>query len=409
MQIAKKFSLYSLVFTIFNDALGWGIVLTIFAPLLLDPHNYFLPLDVTAQSRNILLGMLIASYPLTQFLFLPIVGAISDRQGRKKVLEWTILCAALTFGVSALAIAWKNISLLFISRLLAGVFSANAATAQAAIADLSTEKEKAKNLALGAMAGGIAWVLGPPIGGVLSSTTYFSHANFATPFWILSLLLLLNYAWVLWGFKETLVKHSKERHDWKQEIKDLFVLAKIKTMPIWLLIAALFDLGWNFYLLFYPALLVQRFYFGQSAIGLLSGYLAIFWLISSTALNKGLANYLTPKNFILASLPILGISSIFLAFAPSLAWWYVLFPIIGICGAAVWINMLALLSNLAGSTNQGKVFGIAQSLLSLASFISPLLSGPLAAFDERIPLVVGGVMLLGTGAFVLMRHFAQKE
>ncbi len=277
----KKSSLYSLIFTIFNDALGWGIVLTIFAPLLMNPDSHFLAPGTTVRAQNVILGLLIACYPLTQFIFMPLVGSLSDHFGRKKILEWTILCATLTFALSAMAIALKSLALLFISRTLAGIFSANAATAMAAIADMSTEKEKGKNLAMSGIAGGLSWVLGPPLGGLLSSDRYFSWSGFATPFWALAFLFFINYLWVFKSFTETRVKASHEKHDWKQEIKDLFILTKIPRMNVWLTITALFYIGWNFWILFYPALLVQRFHLTQVSIGLISGYLALFWLLVS--------------------------------------------------------------------------------------------------------------------------------
>ncbi|HEV7736353.1 MAG TPA: MFS transporter, partial [Chlamydiales bacterium] len=219
--VVKKSSLYSLIFTIFNDALGWGVVLTIFAPLLMNNSGEFLSQDTSLQMQTIYLGLLIACYPVTQFIFMPLIGALSDHVGRKKILEWTILCAVFTFCLSAIAIWQGSLVFLFLSRLLAGVFSANAATAQAAIADMSSEREKGKNLSLTGIAGGLAWVIGPPFGGLLATKAYIPWADFATPFWFVAALLLINYFWIRKSFEETLVKTKNSAHDWKQEIKDL--------------------------------------------------------------------------------------------------------------------------------------------------------------------------------------------
>lgn len=403
--MVKKSSLYSLVFTIFNDALGWGVVLTIFAPLLMNNSGEFLPRETSLQMQTIYLGLLIACYPVTQFIFMPLIGALSDHVGRKKILEWTILCAVFTFCLSAIAIWQGSLLFLFLSRLLAGIFSANAATAQAAIADMSSEREKGKNLSLTGIAGGLAWVIGPPLGGLLATQAYIPWADFATPFWFVAALLLLNYFWVRQSFEETLVKTKKSSHDWKQEIKDLSKLSKIRYMTAWLSILFFFYLGWNFYLLFYPTLLVQRFALNQSSIGLLSGYLSIFWLITSTALNKGLAEKFKPEAFVLLWLPILGLLVVILAFVPSIPWWYVILPFVAAGGASIWINLVAFLSNLAGRENQGKVFGIGQSLMALASCTSPIISGVLASIDEKIPLAIGGGILLAVGGFALLYYF----
>jgi len=355
--------------------------------------------------QTMILGLLIACYPLTQFFFMPVIGALSDHMGRKKILEWTILCAALTSALSAIAIWQGSLFFLFISRILAGVFSANSATAQAAIADMSSEREKGKNLSLSGIAGGLAWVVGPPLGGILSTNKYLPWADFATPFWFVTALFLLNYLWVSRSFEETFVKKGGA-HNWKQEIKDLSKLSKIPHMTPWLSIMFFFFLGWGFYLLFYPTLLVQRFSLDQSAIGLMSGYLSIFWLLTSTSFNRGLAEKFKPEAFVLLGLPITGLLVIVLVFAQAIApWWYLIFPFIAFGGSSIWISLLAFTSNLAGRENQGKVFGIGQSLFALATFISPVVSGFLAATNEMIPLLVGGVILLGVGCFALLYYF----
>lgn len=404
----RKSALYSLAFTMFCDGLGWGVVLTIFAPLLMSPTSHLLAPGATLETQNLLLGFLIGCYAFAQFLFMPLVGAISDHLGRKKVLEWTILCAGFSFALSAISISIGSLSLLFISRTLAGIFSANSATAQAAIADVSTEGEKAKNLSLGGIAGGLSWVIGPPIGGFLSTQKYFSWADFSTPLWFVAILFFINYVWVFNSFNETYTKPRSEKHDWKQEIKDLIKLSHIPRMTVWLTVTFFFYLGWGFYILFYPALLVQRFHFDQEGIGLLSGYLSIFWLLTSTALNRGLAQRFKPEAFILFGLPIIGLLSIVMAFMSGIGWWYIAFPLVAICGSAVWINLLAFLSNLAGRENQGKVFGVGQSLMALAMFISPIISGCFAALNERIPLTLSGVILLAVGAFAVLYYFRRK-
>jgi DHA1 family tetracycline resistance protein-like MFS transporter len=190
--VIKKSSLYCLLFTIFNDAIGWGIVLTIFAPLVMDPSAGFLGAGVSLQTRNLILGFLISSYAFTQFLFMPFIGAISDHWGRKRILKWTIGGAGVAFVLSALSIWIGSLWALFFSRLLAGIFSANSATAQAAISDVSSERDKSKNLSLTGVVGGFSWILGSPLGGLLSSSEWIKWGDFATPFWFVAGLFFLN-------------------------------------------------------------------------------------------------------------------------------------------------------------------------------------------------------------------------
>ncbi len=393
----RKSSLCSLLFTIFNDSIGWGIVLTLFAPLVFESSGAFLPTDTSEGFRNILLGFLIGSYAVTQFVSMPLIGSLSDHFGRKKILAWTLVGAMLSFILSAYAIWIKNLILLFASRLLAGLFSGNAGTAQASIADMSTEQTKAKNLSLSGIVGGISWIVGPPLGGFLSTPTWVSWFDFATPFWFLGILFFINLIWILVSYEET--REKKEKHDWKQEIKDLAKLSKIPQMSGWLAVTFLFYLGWFFFGLYYPTLLVIKFDFNQEKIGFVSGYMSLFWLVGSILLNRGFAEKMSPAKYILCSLPIAALLIVITTFLPNVDWWLITLPVLTLCGAACWINTLAVISNLAGKDNQGKVFGIGQSLCSLALFIAPLCSGLLASNETIVPMLIGALILFGTFCF----------
>jgi DHA1 family tetracycline resistance protein-like MFS transporter len=392
----RKSSLYSLLFTVFNDAIGWGIALTIFAPLIMSKSDSLVSAAMAEGTRNILLGLLIGSYAATQFFSMPLIGALSDHFGRKKVLEWTLVGAALSFFLSAYAIWLQSLTLLFISRLLAGLFSGNSGTAQASIADMSTEKTKSKNLALCGIVGGISWIIGPPLGGFLSSPTWFHWFDYATPFWFLGFLFVANLIWLNKSYIETYQK--REKHDWKQEIKDLTKLSKIPHMTSWLIVAFLFYFGWFFFVTYFPTVLVLKYHFSQEGIGYMSGYLSIFFLLTSLALNKGLAERIRSETLTLCTLFLIGA---LMLITNSVDWriWFFTFPFLAIGSSACWVAVMAIPSNLAGTANQGKIFGISQSICSLALFFAPLITGLLASYDIALPMLLGGVVLLGAGFY----------
>ena len=403
----RKGSLYSLLFTIFNDAIGWGVVLTIFAPMLFDHTHPFLP-DATSDSvRNVILGFLIGSYAITQFISMPLIGALSDHFGRKRILEWTIFGAMLSFLFSALAVWMGSLAILFTARLLAGLFSGNAGTAQAAIADMSSERAKAKNLSLSGIVGGISWIVGPPMGGFLSSSKWVPWFGYTTPFWFLALLFLINLIWINRSFVETYQK--KEKHDWKQEIKDLAKLSKIPRMGGWLTVAFLFYFGWFFFILYYPTLFVQRFHFDQEGIGYFSAYLAIFCFFGSLAMNRLFGEKMNAEVAMLWVLPISGILILIAAMQGGIEGWTWMFPFIGLAGTVAWVSAMAIISNLAGAANQGKAFGIIQSLMSLALFIAPLFTGFIAPYGLDLPIYFGTAVLIGVGLFALGLHTRRKR
>lgn len=405
--MSKRNSLNSLLFTIFNDALGWGIVLVIFAPLVFDRTETLIASGTSEGMRNIILSCLISSYALTQFFSMPIIGSLSDHFGRKRILLWTIFGAMVSFILSGIAILIRNLTLLFAARLLAGLFSANSGTAQASIADLSTEKTKAKNLSLTGIMGGIAWIIGPPIGGFLATPKWGSWLNFATPFWFVSILFFLNFIWVAKGYVETYEKKGK--HDWKQEIKDLAKLSKIPKMSGWLFVTGVFYFGYFLFILYFPTLFVLQFHFPQDIIGLFSGYMAIFWMLASLALNRYLAQRIDAQKTLLFIFAILGATFLIGTWVGNIQAWITIFPILSGSASIGWILLITLTSNLAGTQNQGKVFGITQSLMSFATLTAPLCSGLAANYNIKLPLYIGGLCFLAIFFFSLGLHAKSKR
>src|SRR5882762_1050528 len=140
-------ALPTVVFTIFLDVLGVGILLPIIPQLLANPHSpyYLLPAGWTFKGGLILLGWLTAIYPLMQFISTPILGQLSDRYGRKPVLGFSIFGTAVGYVLFAIGIITRNIPLLFFSRALDGITGGNLSVAQAVIADVTPPKDRTKN------------------------------------------------------------------------------------------------------------------------------------------------------------------------------------------------------------------------------------------------------------------------
>ena len=141
----KKKAMLPLFSIVLLDMLGIGIIIPIIAPIMLDPSLGALPFSYSLATRNILLGLIIAVFPLFQFFGAPILGALSDKHGRKKLLMLSMAGGFLGYGLFGLGVEFHNIWLLFLGRIIAGFMGGNISIAFSAIADISSEKEKAKN------------------------------------------------------------------------------------------------------------------------------------------------------------------------------------------------------------------------------------------------------------------------
>ncbi len=107
------------------DLMGLVFVYVVIPPLLLDPHASMVSSTLSLSSRNILIGLLVATYPFAQFFAAPTLGDLSDRLGRRSILLLSTLGTALMFILSGLSIVLGSVTLLFISRFLAGIFAGN--------------------------------------------------------------------------------------------------------------------------------------------------------------------------------------------------------------------------------------------------------------------------------------------
>src|SRR3712207_6355401 len=142
--------------TVFIDLVGFGIVIPVL-PFYVEGTRF------DASPRVV--GLLFASYSVMQLVFSPILGRLSDRRGRRPVLFLSLLGTSLGFFVLGFA---NTLWMLFAGRIIDGITGGNISTAQAYIADVTTERDRAKGMGMIGAAFGLGFIFGPALGGILS-------------------------------------------------------------------------------------------------------------------------------------------------------------------------------------------------------------------------------------------------
>ncbi|OQY67309.1 hypothetical protein B6D29_02080 [Microgenomates bacterium UTCPR1] len=175
----NKRSLITIFLVVFIDLLGFGLIL----PLLPYIAERF-------EASPLQIGLLTAVYSFFQLIASPILGRLSDRYGRKKLLIISQLGSA--FGYLLLGLA-GNLPLLFLSRIIDGITGGNISIAQAYIADVTTKKNRAQGMGLMGAAFGLGFIFGPAIGGALSKISYSTPAYFATAVSLLTVLTTIFF------------------------------------------------------------------------------------------------------------------------------------------------------------------------------------------------------------------------
>ncbi len=401
----KKFSqnnpLPILFFTVFIDLLGFGILIPVIPQLLANPNSPFflLPQGFTLTGGYILLGFLTSVFPLGQFLATPILGQLSDKYGRKKLLAFSLLGTALAHALFGYGILIRNIPLLFIARLFDGITGGNISVAQASIADVSTPQNRAKNFGLIGAAFGLGFIIGPYLGGRLSDPHVVSWFNAATPFWFAAILSFINVVSLLIFLPET---HKARVRTlvirWGQSVKNIARAFNYKTLRPLFITGFLFQGGFSFYITFFSVFLIHRFGFTQGNIGDYFAYVGLWIALTQAIVTRFIASRFPEYKVLRITITAIGVL-ILVMFLPTV-WWQLLFisPFFALAVGLSQANLVGLVSRSAGPEIQGEVLGINASVQALAQAIPPMLSGFIAAsLAPEAPIVVSSIVIIIAG------------
>ncbi len=360
---ARRSSLSVIFVTVFVDLLGFGIVL----PLLPYYAREFHASAVAA-------GALIAVYSAMQFLCAPLWGRLSDRIGRRPVILVSLAGSTVSYLLFGLA---NGIVLLFVSRILAGVGGANIPVAQAFIADVTSEEERAKGMGLIGAAFGLGFVFGPVIGGLLAH--YGHHA----PGLAAATICGLNLFAAFWRLPESLPAEGRRRtpasHPWAQ-LRDALHRPRLAVL-LALFFAAVFSFATMETTL--SLLCATSYGMSPSAIYWLFGYMGVMTALMQGGLIGRLSRRVDEAQLVVAGTALLAVGLGATPFAPPpLA----LLAALGAVafGQGVTSPVLSsLISKSGGKQAHGGVLGVSQSLGSLARILGPLWGGVL--FDYAGP------------------------
>lgn len=361
----KNAGVFFILVTILFDCIGFGIIIPIMPSLIKELTG------TTLSEASEYGGVLLTTYSLMMFVCSPILGALSDKKGRRPVLLISILGMAVDYFFLSFA---NTITLLFVGRIVAGLCGASITTASAYIADVSTPEKRAQNFGLIGAAFGLGFIIGPVIGGV------FSQFGTRVPFMIAGGLSLINWLYGYFILPESLKKENRREFDWKRA-NPVGALLQIKRYPALIgLLASLLILYiaaqstqtvWSFYT-------QEKFNWNETWIGYSLGFVGLTVAIVQGGLIRIIIPKLGQKKSIMLGLTLYVIGFTLFAFA-SKGWmmfaFMVPYALAGITGPA----MQGIISTQVKPDEQGELQGIMTSFMSLASIVGPLLMSYLFA------------------------------
>lgn len=411
-----KNPLWIILFTVFIDVIGFGILIPIIPLLVASPDSsfYLLPKGFSLGQGYILLGFLTAIYPLMQFFSTPILGQLSDKMGRKKLLAFSIFGNAVAYSLFAFGISTANLSLLFISRAIAGLTGGNISIAQAAIADITTPRDRVKNFGLMGAAFGLGFIVGPFFGGKFADPTVVGWFNATTPFWFAGLLSLFNGLSVTFFLPETLkVKRVVKKVHFAQSIKNIIRAYEEKHLRALFLTSFIMWSGLTFFFTFLSVFLINKFNFNQSNIGDFFAYIGLWVIITQGFLVRQVSRFLREAQVLRFSIFLMGIGVLAYFFPHN--WIQLLFvtPVFAIANGLTQANFPGLISRSVDSSIQGEILGINASLQALAQAVFPLVSGVVAArLSPEDTLVISAIVIVTSGIYFIFfykPHLVHKD
>jgi DHA1 family tetracycline resistance protein-like MFS transporter len=330
-------------------------------------------------------------------------------------LALSIFGTSIGYVLFAIGISTANIPLLFAGRALDGFTGGNLAVANAAVGDISTNENRAKNFgALGA-AFGLGFIVGPYLGGKLSSPHVSFYGLFdtpgwfgaTTPFWFAAIIAMLNCFAVLTTFPETIKeKFHAGKLNATQAISNVIIGFKSDRLRAVLVSGFLFSMGFTFFTTFFGIYLRNNFNFGPSKTGDYFAIVGLFIAFSQAVLVARVSKKLSDYSVLRFSL--FGNAAMMLlyfvvptSFSFGL---YMVIPFFTAFNGLTMANMTSLISRSAEPGKQGQAMGIYSSVQSLAQVPASILVGYITtSITSSQPLVVASVCIaLGGLCFVFL-------
>jgi len=408
----SKRQLTVILMVVFIGFIGASMAYPIFPPLFLHPqHGGIIPSSWLMNSRSILLGVTLGIYPLGIFIGSPIMGALSDRYGRKRILLINISATTVGYLLSALALVKNDIILLIASRFFTGLMSGDIAIARSMAADLpDINKQKSFGLINGVAS--IAYVIGPLTGGVLADNNLVSWFSFDLPFFAAALTALVTLLFAIFKLPNV----SMTKVPVKLKILPQFnIVARLRglfqnrLLRYVLISSTIFTLAIDIFYEFGPVYLAGQWQMNSAQIALYSSVLSVGLAIGSSWLPSFLADYYSPRRIIVACMFVTSLIVLLIVLLLSKTAAFILFALIGFsiaCGATV---ITVQLSDVAGDKIQGEVLGTQLGLRMLGDAIICVIGGVLIISSVAIPLVMCSIVAFIAAVYYLLNFTVKRS
>lgn len=397
MATPRKAAIGFIFITLLIDVMGWGLIIPVL-PRLISQLKH-----IPVNEASTYGALLISVYAITQFVFSPVIGNLSDKYGRRPVLLFSLLGFAIDYVFQALA---QTYGLLFIGRIIAGITGASFTTGAAYIADVSTPETRAKNFGMIGAAFGLGFIIGPALGGLLAGW------GIRAPFYAAAGLCLLNFLYGYFVLPESLDKEHRRSFEWKKA-NPFGSLQFLKRTP------AIAGLAVCYFLIYLAAQAVQgnwsyftihRFGWTEKLVGISLAVVGLLVGIVQAGLTRKINPKLGNEKSIYVGLLLYTLGLVLFAFATQ-SWMMFVFLVPYCLGGIAGPALQSTMASHVAKNEQGALQGALTSLMSLTTIIGPLIMTNLFKYftTDKAPFYFPGVSFLLGAMFMLMSVIIAKR
>lgn len=347
-----------ILLTVMIDAMGIGLIVPVMPDLIQEVQGMGLG---TAALWG---GVLATTFAAMQFLFGPLLGALSDRYGRRPILLVSLVVLAIDYIVMAVA---GTIWLLLMGRVVGGITAATQSTANAYMADISKPEDKAANFGLIGAAFGLGFVLGPALGGFLAE--YGTRA----PFYAAAGLAAANAVFGYFVLKETVDDRIRRPFTWARANPfGLFRhLGKLPGLGPLLLVFFIYQVAFTAYPAVWAYYTAERFDWSPGMVGLSLSLFGISMAVVQGGLIRPMLRLMGERGAVIyGHVADVGVF-LLIGFVSSGSWLMVLTPLAAL-PAVITPALQGIMSRAVGDDEQGELQGALVSISALAMILSPL-------------------------------------
>ena len=393
---ARHATVLFIFITVVVDVIAFGIIIPVLPQLVVQFEGG----DIARGAQ--VYAVFGSMWALMQFFFAPILGALSDRFGRRPVILTSIFGLGVDYVFMALA---PNLTWLFVGRMISGITASNFATAGAYIADVTPPEKRAAGFGMIGAAFGLGFIFGPALGGWLKTSYGIASVGLtAAGFSLVN--LVLAFIRLPESLKEK--KASHHRTSMTTAISSAFQHRGKRRL---LLLSLFFTFAFVMMQISFALLANERLGMSEREIGYTFAVMGVVAATMQGAFIGKLTARFGERRLLVTGTITMAVGLTLVPVVPAILVVAITLPVISIGSGMINPSVAALLSSFSTPMEQGETLGLSQSASSLARIIGPVVGSLLYELEYHTPYFVGGAVMLFCAALVypLLHFFPRRE